>query len=465
MTTREIIENTLLPAVQIEGQPLTGMNLHDRMAYYRVPGISIAVVNNGHIEWSQGYGLVEAGAGKPITPQTLFQAASISKPVSALAAMALVQAGLLELDRDVNEVLKSWQVPPNEFTEKEKVTLRRLLSHNAGLTVHGFEGYREGAPLPTVQQVLLGAPPANSPPVVVDVLPGSIWRYSGGGTTVAQLMMMEATGLPYHEIMRRYVLEPAGMLRSTYEHPLPAARRGEPAIAHNQAGEPIAGGWHTYPEQGAASLWTTPEDLCRYIIELQKSWHGQSNKILSQEWTREMLSVQFANWGIGPKISGTGDAVAFSHGGSNAGYRCEMIGFIHTGQGIAVMTNSDNGGSLVMEVIRAAASVYGWQDYLPALKKAIELPAAELKNFVGKYTFPEFAEVPFEIVLVDNRLCYNSQPFNLQENQPLFAQSPNSFFDAESGFEFDFAAADKGLEMTLRVSEMEFKAHKNEEPG
>ena len=210
--------------------------------------------------------------------------------------MALVQAGLLDLDCDVNSLLKSWHVPENEFTQQEKVTLRRLLSHNVGLTVHGFRGYALGEDVPTIQQVLLGQPTANSEPVVVNVLPGSIWRYSGGGTTVAQLSMMEATGLSYAGLMQRYVLQPAGMSRSTYEQSLSMQRRAEAAIAHNPTSKAFAGKCHTYPEQAAAGLWMTPEDLYRYIIELQKSWHGQSNKILSTEYTRQMLQIQFKNY-------------------------------------------------------------------------------------------------------------------------------------------------------------------------
>jgi CubicO group peptidase (beta-lactamase class C family) len=459
MTTMKFIENNLLPAFQIEGQNTPKMTLAERMSYHNVPGVSIAVINNGEIEWAKGYGEVEAGGSKPVNTSTLFQAASISKPVSALAAMALVQQGLLDLDQDVNTVLKSWQVPPSDLTATEKVTLRRLLSHNAGLTVHGFPGYAEGEALPTVQHVLLGTPPANTPPVMVDVLPGSIWRYSGGGTTVAQLMMMEATGMDYASLMQKYVLGPAGMSLSTYEQPLPAGRRDEAATAHNDKEQPCPGKWHSYPEQAAAGLWTTPSDLCRYVIELQKSWHGQSNRILSQASTQEMLRVQFKDWGIGPKISGLGQAVSFSHGGANEGFRCEMMGFLHTGQGIAVMTNGDNGSWLNQEIIRSAALAFDWTAYLPEVKVTVEVPSACLQEYTGKYTFDEMPELPFEILMDDGSLYFETPAFSRTKTR-LFAQSPDSFFDTEKGFQFDIFTHNGTPELTMRQMGMEFHAVK-----
>ncbi|MEM5774871.1 MAG: serine hydrolase domain-containing protein, partial [Anaerolineaceae bacterium] len=398
------IENHLQPAFQIEGQRAPEMTLADRMAHYNVPGVSLAVVENGEIAFSKAYGLADAETGQPAKTATLFQAASISKPVSALAAMALVQAGKLDLDADVNSVLKSWQVPDNEFTQTEKVTLRRLLSHNAGLTVHGFPGYAKGVEIPTIQQVLLGQPPANTGAVVVDVLPGSIWRYSGGGTTVAQLLMMETTGLTHAELMQQYVLGPAGMVHSTYQQPLPAERHAEASTAHSTDGKPVPGKWHIYPEQAAAGLWTTPEDLCRYVIAVQKSLQGQPGAILSPEVAKEMLRVQFGSWGLGPQIKGQGQSLSFSHGGSNEGFRCEMMGYAHTGQGIAVMTNSDNGSGLCQEILRAAARAYGWEDFLPPVKPALTLADDVLQTYTGVYAFPEQPEVTFTVACENGRL-------------------------------------------------------------
>jgi len=289
----------------------------------------------------------------------------------------------------------------------------------------------------------------------VDVLPGSIWRYSGGGTTVAQLMMMEATGMDYASLMQKYVLGHAGMSLSTYEQPLPTGRRNEAATAHNDKGQPCPGKWHTYPEQAAAGLWTTPSDLCRYVIELQKSWHGQSNRILSQASTQEMLRVQFKDWGIGPKISGLGQALCFSHGGSNEGFRCEMMGFLHTGQGISVMTNGDNGSWLIQEIIRSAALAFDWTAYLPEVKATVEVPAACLEEYTGRYTFNELPEIPFDFLVDDGSLFIQSPILSVTKSR-LYAQSPDSFFDTEKGLQFTILTHNGTPELTMQIMGMEF---------
>ena len=263
------IQDGLLPAVLIKGEPVQSSKLADRMAALHVPGVSIAVIHDGAIEWARGFGVMKLG-GSPVTPETLFQAASISKPVAALAALRLVQSGKLDLDADVNRYLQSWKVPDNEFTAKNKVTLRELLTHTAGMTVHGFAGYASGAPGPTLLQVLNGEKPANSPAIRVDTTPGTKWAYSGGGYVIVQQMLADVTGRPFPKLMREMVLGPIGMTRSTYEQPLPAARLAEAATPYRQDGTPVPGGPHTYPEMAPAGLWTTPSDLARYAMEVQK---------------------------------------------------------------------------------------------------------------------------------------------------------------------------------------------------
>jgi CubicO group peptidase (beta-lactamase class C family) len=459
MNKLEFIENNLAPAIQIEGQTLPAMNIHERLQHHGTPGVSLAVIENGEIAFTKGYGITDLENGRPVTPQTLFQAASISKPVTALAAMALVQAGALDLDADVNTLLKSWQVPENEFTQAEKVTLRRLLSHNAGLTVHGFPGYAQGEPLPTLHQVLRGEPPANTKAVLVDVLPGSIWRYSGGGTTVAQLLMMEVTGLDFADLMQRYVLDPAGMVRSTYRQPLPVERQVEAAAAHGLDGKPLPGKWHTYPEQAAAGLWTTPEDLCKYIIAVQKAWNGLDDSLITQGTAKQMLNVQFKDWGIGPKISGEGQDLCFSHGGSNEGFRCKMMGFVHNGQGLAVMSNSDAGGSLCEEIIRAAALAYGWQGFLPKTKPTVEVGADVLRAYTGDYILKEMAEGAVSVTLQDGQLFVVSPGF-ITEPIGLYPESGRRFFETETGLEFGFTQQDGRQVLSIFIDDLEIRAEK-----
>ena len=240
------------------GQAPLHFTLQQLMAQFHDPGLSVAVVDHFQIVWTKAYGVVATGSDVPVTTKTLFQAGSISKPVAATAALYMVEHGQLALDENVNDKLKSWRVPDNEFTQTEKVTLRRLMSHSAGLTIHGFPGYDVDAPLPTVVQVLNGEKPANTAPVRVDFVPGTKVRYSGGGVTIEQLLMTDVSGKPFPVLLRETVLDKIGMSASSYEQPLPPARAAATAWGTYTDGKPVHGKWHVYPEMAAAGLWTTP---------------------------------------------------------------------------------------------------------------------------------------------------------------------------------------------------------------
>jgi CubicO group peptidase (beta-lactamase class C family) len=378
------VEKGLMPGIVIAGRPLPAKMLAERMAALKVPGASVAVINGGVIEWAKGYGVAEAGTATPVSPHTLFQAASISKPVAALAALRLVEQGRLVLDEDVNARLTSWKVPENQFTPKEKVTLRRLLSHTAGLTVHGFGGYPADAPVPTLVQVLDGRKPANSDAVRVDVVPGSIYRYSGGGFTVAQQLLIDVTGRPFPDLLAELVLRPVGMDDSTYEQPVPARLRGAAASGHLDDGRLLPGRYHTYPEMAAAGLWTTPTDLAKFLIEIQRGLQGRSS-VISTATAREMTAVQKSRYGLGLSIDGTGPAARFGHGGSNEGFKCEMTAFLEGGRGAVVMTNGDKGYGLGMEILRAVAREYGWPALQPVEKTVVRVDPAALAPLAGRY--------------------------------------------------------------------------------
>lgn len=340
------------------------MTLAERMAFYKVPGLGIAVIHGGAIEWAKGYGVREAGQPTPVDTDTLFQAASISKPVAAMAALKLVQGGKLALDEDVNRKLSTWKLPENEFTAGEKVTLRRILTHSAGLTVHGFPGYAQGAPLPTLVQVLNGVPPANTAPIRVDVKPGTLFRYSGGGFTLMQQMLIDVAGRPFPEFMQDTVLGPLGMTHSTYQQPLPEALWRQAASAHDRDGVAVKGRWNTYPEMAAAGLWTTPSDLARFAIELRNAFRGQSERVLSAATARQMLTRQRKDLnGLGIGLRGEGQTLSFSHGGANRGFMCQLIAFAESGDGAVIMTNGDRGQALIQEVLRAIAAEYGWPEF------------------------------------------------------------------------------------------------------
>jgi CubicO group peptidase (beta-lactamase class C family) len=354
----------LVPPTLVSGEAPKLTPLADRMAELKVPGVSIAVIHDGRIEWARGFGVTRIG-GPAVTPDTLFQAASISKPVFALAVLHYVDAGRLTLDANVNDYLKTWKLPEDDLTREQKVTLRRILSHSAGLTVSGFPGYEAGAAVPTTTQILDGLPPANNPAVRVRVIPGTFYSYSGGGYTLAQLVLGDVTGIPLPRLMQEVVLAPLGMKHSTYEQPLPASRTGEVAMPYRAGGLPVGGGPHVYPEMAAAGLWTTPSDLARYGLGVHEALAGKS-KVISAKTAREMLTPGLGRHGVGPMVGGSTERKFFTHGGSNAGYKCLILVY-EDGEGAVIMTNSDK-GELLGEIMRTVAHVYGWPDLGPGMK-------------------------------------------------------------------------------------------------
>ena len=380
------VVNGLLPDSPLRNKFEPKASLKERMAYLHTPGVSIAVVNDYRIEWARGFGVKEWGKSAPVTPETLFQAGSVSKPTFALAVMRLEQEGRLDLDRDVNDYLKSWKVPANGSWQP-RLTLRQLLSHTAGLTVHGFPGYLRTDKIPTVPQLLSGEAPANTSAVLVNIMPGTRVRYSGGGTTIAQLMVSEHIGKPFPEIMREVLFEPLGMKHSTYEQPLPKRRHKQAATAHPAQYRTVAGGWHVYPEMAAAGLWTTPSDLARAGIELQLALKGETNRLLTPEQAERMLTPGIDDSiGIGYFLAGKGKTQRFTHGGWDEGFVTQMIMYREGGKGAVIMLNSNEGNPLLVEIERAIAREYEWPDYFPEEKKTITLDPKVAETYAGDYS-------------------------------------------------------------------------------
>jgi CubicO group peptidase (beta-lactamase class C family) len=374
----------LRPAVDVEGRPIQRWSLAERMAHHRVPGVSIAVVDGGRIVWASGFGVREAGSADSVMASTLFQAASVSKVIAATATLRLADEGRLDLDADVNRYLTSWKVPENQFTTREKVTLRRILSHSAGLTVHGFRGYQAGSPVPTILQVLNGEAPASNAAVRVDTFPGAITRYSGGGTTVQQLVLTDLTGRPFPQLADELVLSPLGMTNSTFERPLPPALLARAARPHDAEGAVVPGGAFTGPEMAAGWLWTTPTDLLRWAIAIDQARDGRPG-FLSRAMAAQMLTRQSDGYGLGPEVEGEGRAFRFSHGGNNRGFRAQVTYFPETGQGAAILVNGDNGDLLIDEIQRTIAAEYGWPALTPLHVTPVTLNDAAAGALAGEY--------------------------------------------------------------------------------
>jgi CubicO group peptidase (beta-lactamase class C family) len=447
------VTDGLLPAVLVKGQPPAKRALASEMAALHVPGVSIAVIRNGKIDWTRGFGVTREG-GAPVSADTLFQAGSVSKPIAAVAALALVQDGRLSLDTDVNTTLKSWTLPGNALTATTPVTLRALLSHTAGTTVHGFAGYAAGTPVPTLPQVLSGSAPANSAPVIVDQAVGSAYRYSGGGYSIAQQMMVDATGQSFPAIVRAKVFGPMGMTRSTEDQPLDAARLAAAAWPHDAKGVVVEGGPHVYPEMAAAGLWTTASDLARFVIDLRESAQGHPGHVLTPETARTMMTPVKDAYGLGVSIQGATAAKYFYHNGSNAGYKAVILGYPASGDGVVVLTNGDQGFALSEEVVRAVAAEYGWPDYRPVERVVTPVPIAGQQKFVGTFTIKGPGD--FTIRRDGDRLVAEIWT---GVDDPLMPDSANSFFITSKDLRLVFSDADHGT-LTLGDDKVQFERAK-----
>lgn len=342
----------------------SGNEVPSLMDQYNVRGVSLAIIRNYQVDEIQVYGVKNASTRELVTEQTLFQAASISKSVSAMGALSLVQDGSIELHNNINEYLTSWQVPENIYTSQEKVTLARLLSHTGGLTVHGFRGYRLNEEVPTLLELLDGSPPSNSNSIRVNVIPGTIQRYSGGGYCIMQQAVIDLTQETFPDFLSNTILEPLELSNSTFEQPLPDEMSGQAATGYYSNGLPVTGDYHTYPELAAAGLWTTPTDLAKFLIELQLSLQENSNLVLNQNMTELMITpVLDSGYGLGISRHNVNGEYYFGHGGANEGFRCMMLAHMTDGVGIVVMTNSDNGGALANDVIQLIGEQEEWPGY------------------------------------------------------------------------------------------------------
>jgi CubicO group peptidase (beta-lactamase class C family) len=388
------VEFGLLPHASTKEHMGATVGIRDRMRDFGTPGLSVAVIEGGRLAWARGYGVLDSRSHRPVTTETLFQAASISKPLTALAALALVQSGKLNLDQDVNQYLQSWKVPENQLTQTRKVTLRLLLSHTAGVADIDFPDIGPNDPLPTLVQILNGTPPAKNKPITIDAVPGSQHRYARGGYDITQQLLMEVGAEPFEDFMQTAVLDPLGMMHSSFRQPLPPSLLRLAATPHLAGGARIFEGLRT-SEMAMAGLWSTPSDLAQYVISIQRTLSGSDDGLIGRQLTKDMLTPQKGYHGLGPIISGEGETARFGHDGFNEGFISSMVGYEKFGQGAVVMANSGFSFMLIKEVLDSIARAYKWQNYdvtnmqppdasLPQ-QEVIKVPQELIKASIGQY--------------------------------------------------------------------------------
>lgn len=299
-------------------QGMDPLSIDQMMDRFRVTAVSIAVIHNFKIHLVHAWGFADVAKQVPATTGTMFQAASISKPVAAMASLKAVQEKRFTLDQDINSILKSWKLVSNF---PGLVTPRTLMSHTSGTgDGFGFPGFAPGATLPTLPQILDGQPPSPLGPVRIVRPPLTAMQYSGGAVTIQQLALTDTYNESFAPLMQRLVLDPIGMKDSTFEQPLPVTRQPAAAHAHNGAGKTMEHPWHVYPEGAAAGLWTTPTDLARFALEVQMTLAGRSGKVLDKQTMQELITpVGVGGYAVGFSIGQRGQGWYFSHSGANWG--------------------------------------------------------------------------------------------------------------------------------------------------
>ena len=439
------MEHSITPPVVIHGEQHSPVSLTTRMSQLHVNAVSIAVILDGKLDWARAYGFADKERNIAATPDTLFQAGSISKPLTALAALKRVDVGELDLDRNVDDYLKSWKLPDNEFTTTHKVTVRNILNHTAGLTVWGFPGYSRDTKMPSTVEVLDGK--GNTPAIRVWKQPDLSWRYSGGGYTILQLLLSEQSGMSFPALMRDSVLKPLKMNHSTYEQPLPEALRAMAASGYDRNGKKVEGDWHVYPEMAAAGLWTTPRELAKYVIAIQNANRGRSH-FLSPKMVHAMLTPGMNNHGLGPVI--TADGLRFGHGGADDGFQAEVTGFLDGRGGVVVMANSDNGGRLAQELILTLGNLYAWPGIKPVERTVADVPVAALERLIGSYALPSGEDngktEDLNVTREDGTLVVT---YKGSKEMTLLPESDRKFFSRDSGREVVFSLEDNTITMDL----------------
>jgi len=447
---KKTTENGLLKSIVFEGEEPERMKLSERMAYYKVPGVSISVIDNFKIEWTKEYGVTQVNSQNPVTSETIFQATSISQVVSASGVLALIGQKEMGLDVNINDYLRSWTIPDNQFTQEDKVTIRRLLSRSSGLVPCEYEGVESIENKASLKQIFDGEKTEN-PPVYVANVPGTELEYSEAGFAILQNLLEDISGQSFADFMSEVILTPLKMERSSFADFLPEQLFADAAFGHNREGFPIKGKGHIYPVAAANGLWTTPSDLAIFMVELMSAALGRSQNVFDSELARLMLSVHIGNQGLGLFIAGEGDDLHFYLRGNNKGFSGFLVGYPVKGQGVVIMTNSENGEYLIDEILRAVADAYQWPHFLPEIKKYLRLDPQIYQLYEGLYE----VNPTYQLSVSHEDYYLIIQPSG-QKATRFFVENATNFFSTDPYIRIRFVRDSNGTVTGLVLKQRDF---------
>lgn len=423
----ENIQNNLVPIHYLKNRE-NKKSIPQIMEEDKIAGVSIALFDAGKIAWQKAYGYANLEDSIKVTPNTVFNGASLSKPVTALAALNLVEEGVLNLNEDVNNYLEDWKVPENKFTEIEKVTLGRLIGHTAGFERYVQSSFLPNEELPTIEQMLAGDNPSVDPPVSIVYVPGEKQVYSNPGYSVIEKLLEDVTNKDFNEVISERIFEPSDMTHSSFQQPVPKQLREQMATGYSNELEPYP--YKLFPFKAAGGIWTTPTDLARFLITLLEDHHLGTNVILSKRMTDSIFTKTPKRLGFGKIYNDNSQDILFEHWGSNSGFTCYMVASLKNKQGIVVMTNSDNGTSFLSYIARAVAIEYNWDFLQPKVFEPIAMEELELNKFTGKFKggneILEFAAVKGYLHSLNG--TDNSKLVNVAENQ-FFQPNDNTLYE------------------------------------
>lgn len=359
-------------------------SIKDKMVEYKIPALSLAVINQGKIEWADIYQNANFHDQQNLDSTTIFQAASLSKPVTFLAALRMHSSRKIDLDKNIQDYLRDFVLPQGNQTVENPVTFRNIFSHTSGITPGGYQGYSRNVSMPSDFDILMGNEGVNTPAIEVITPPNKMLAYSGGGYTLAELALQDIFNDKFTNIMKEWILEPAGMTHSEFTQLLPASDSMRVAKGYTYSGDVVEGGWRNHPEQAAAGLWSNATDIAKFMIEIYNAYQGK-NSIFSQNDIESILNDEREGHVYGFILDRSDDDISITHYGGNAGYRTGMTISLSSGKGLVYLTNSDNGGALGNELLLSASQIFNWHHFKQTEVQRTHVKSDVLKGLSGSY--------------------------------------------------------------------------------